>query len=106
MWFFARVPPHMNNKHVLRLEGFFLPRAPFPPANKALFIHMNVVSVDMLDQVVLRGELDAAVFPMAVGLDEVRRLILQVTAVWRLRAFTGDLRLPLYPMCLKRKHFG
>lgn len=49
----AGVSSHVNHEHVLRFEWFFLPRAVLPSANEALFVGVNVVVVDVLDQVVL-----------------------------------------------------
>lgn len=44
----TRVPAHVDNQHVLRLEGLLLPRAGLPAAHKLLLLPVNVLIVDML----------------------------------------------------------
>lgn len=51
--FFTGVPSHVHDQHVLSLEGFFLPRALLPAANKALLVGVYVIVVDMLHEIVL-----------------------------------------------------
>jgi len=53
VWFFTRMPSHMHDQHVLSLEGFFLPRAFLPTANKALLVGVYVIVVDMFHEIIL-----------------------------------------------------
>lgn len=48
VWFFTRVAPHVDNQHVLSLEGSLLPGAAPPPTNKLLLVTVNVIVVDVL----------------------------------------------------------
>ena len=48
MRLFSRVPSHVNHQHVLSFEGFFLPGAILPLADKGLFTITNMVVVQML----------------------------------------------------------
>lgn len=75
MRLFARVPPHVNDEHVLSFEGFFVPGTLLPAADEALLVRVDVIVVDVLDQVVLSGKLLVAVPPVAVGLDKIARLV-------------------------------
>jgi len=43
----------MHDQHVLSLEGFFLPRAFLPTANKALLVGVYVIVVDMFHEIIL-----------------------------------------------------
>jgi hypothetical protein len=43
----------MHDQHILSLEGFFLPRAFLPTANKALLVGMYMIVVDMFHKIVL-----------------------------------------------------
>lgn len=79
--FLPRMPAHVHHQHVLRLERLLLAAALLPPAHERLLVRMDVIVVDVLHQLVLRGELDAALAPMAVRLDEIARLVLQVGGV-------------------------
>ena len=46
--FLPRVPSHVNNEHVLRLEGLLLPRAADPLADERLLVGPDVVHVQVL----------------------------------------------------------
>ena len=80
MRFLARVPAHVDDQHVLGLEGFLFAGAFLPAADETLFVGVDVVVVDVLDQVVLRGEFLVAVAPVAMRLDEIARLVLHRVA--------------------------
>lgn len=73
---FTRVPAHVNDEHVLSLERFLVARTLAPAADKALFVCVDVVVVDVLDEVILSGEFLVAVAPVAVCLDKISRFIL------------------------------
>lgn len=51
--FFSGVPSHMNNKHILGFEWFFLSGALFPSTNKTFLVCMNVIIVDVFHKIVL-----------------------------------------------------
>lgn len=70
----------MHYQHVLSLEGFFLPRAFLPTANKALLVGVYVIVVDMFHEIVLCGKLETAVSPMTIRLDEVTRFVSEIFA--------------------------
>ena len=57
--FFAGVPSHVHDEHVLGLEWLFLPRALLPAADEALLVGVNVIIVDVLHEIVLQGESDS-----------------------------------------------
>lgn len=80
MRFLARVSAHVDDQHVLSFEGFLFAGAFLPAADETLFIGVNVVVVDVLDQVVLRGEFLVAVAPVAMRFDEIARLVLHRVA--------------------------
>ena len=46
--FLSRVAPHVDDEHVLRLEGLLLPRAASPLAHEDLLVHGDVIVVQML----------------------------------------------------------
>jgi hypothetical protein len=48
MWLFSRVPPHVDDEHVLRLEGLLLPAAVLPLADERLLVQADVVVVQVL----------------------------------------------------------
>lgn len=56
--FFAGVPSHVHDQHVLSFERFFLPRAFLPPANEALFVRVDMIVVDVFHKIVLKREDD------------------------------------------------
>lgn len=72
---------HMNDKHVLSLERFFVARTSLPATNKRFFIAMNVIGVDVTDQLILREEFEAAASPMAVCFEENASVIFRVCGV-------------------------
>ena len=72
----ARVPPHVNDEHVLGFERFFVAGTFLPAADEAFLVGVDVVVVDVLDQIVLGGEIFVAVLPVAVGFDEITRFVL------------------------------
>lgn len=80
MGLFTCMPSHVNDKHVLGLEWFFLSGTILPSANKALFVGMNMVIVDVLYEIILSREFETAVSPMAVRLYKISRLVSQVLA--------------------------
>lgn len=49
VWLLTRVPAHVDNQHVLGLEGLLLPGAGLPAAHKLLLLPMDVLIVDMLE---------------------------------------------------------
>jgi hypothetical protein len=61
-----RVPPHVHDEHVLRLERLLLPRAPDPRAYERLLVGPDVVGVQVLDQLILGAHLPVAANPVAV----------------------------------------
>ena len=71
MGLFSRVPPHVYDQHVLRLERLLLPRAVPPLAHKVLLVRPDVVAVQVLHELVLSAELAVAADPVTMGLDEV-----------------------------------
>ena len=48
VWFFTGVSAHVHNQHVLRLEGFFFPRALLPPTDERLLVRLDVILVQVL----------------------------------------------------------
>lgn len=48
MWLLTRVSAHVNNQHVLGLEGLLLSRAGLPAAHELLLLPVDVLIVDML----------------------------------------------------------
>ena len=48
VWFFTGVSAHVHNQHVLRLEGFLLPRALLPPTDERLLVRLDVILVQVL----------------------------------------------------------
>lgn len=51
----TRVPAHVDNQHVLGLEGLLLSRAGLPAAHELLLLPVNVLVVDMLHGGETRG---------------------------------------------------
>lgn len=49
MWLLTRVSAHVNNQHVLGLEGLLLSRAGLPAAHELLLLPVDVFIVDMLE---------------------------------------------------------
>lgn len=72
---FAGMPSHMNDQHVLGFKRFLVARTLFPATDKALLVGVDVVVVDVLDQIVLRGKLFVAIPPVTVRLDKVARFV-------------------------------
>ncbi len=67
-----RVPPHVHDEHVLRLERLLLPGAAAPLADEGLLVGADVVAVQVADEHVLAAEVAAvAAGPVAAGLHEV-----------------------------------
>ena len=48
MWFFTRMPSHMYNQHVLRLEWLLLTDAVRPFTDELLALVVDVIVVDVL----------------------------------------------------------
>ena len=49
MRLFTRMPPHVNDQHVLSLEGLFLPRAAPPLTHERLLVGPDVILVQVLE---------------------------------------------------------
>lgn len=81
MRFFAGMTAHVNNKHVLSLERFFVARTSLPATNKRFLIAMNVIGVDVTDKLILREEFEAATSPMTVCFEENASVIFRVCGV-------------------------
>ena len=64
MWFFASVPSHMYNQHVLGFEGFPFPCAALPVTGKVLAILLDMIIVDMSNKLILCFTLITALFPV------------------------------------------
>ena len=64
MWFFASVPSHMNNQHVLGFKGFPFPSTALPVTGKVLAILLDVIIVDMSNKLILCFTLITALFPV------------------------------------------
>ena len=74
--FLSCMPSHMNYQHVLSFEGLFVTRAFLPATNKTFLIGVNMIVVDMLDKVVLRGKFLITIPPVTMGLDEITWFVL------------------------------
>lgn len=72
---------HVNDKHVLSLERFFVARTSLPATNKRFLIAMNVIGVDVTDKLILREEFEAAASPMTVCFEENASVIFRVCGV-------------------------
>lgn len=61
----TRVPAHVNNQHVLGLEGLLLSGAGLPAAHELLLFSVDVLIVDMLEDGKTRQgrEVSACLFP-------------------------------------------
>lgn len=81
MGLLSSMPSHVHHQHVLCLERFLVPGAVLPPTNERFFVRVNVIVVDVFDQLVLGVELQRAISPMAIGFNEISRLILGVRRV-------------------------
>ena len=64
MWFFASVPSHMYNQHVLGFEGFPFSCTALPVTGKVLAILLDVIIVDMSNKLILCFTLITALFPV------------------------------------------
>lgn len=81
MRFFASVPAHVNDQHVLRFERLFISRACLPPTHKRLFVAVNVIGVNMANEFILREKLETATSPMAIRFEENSAVIFSVCRV-------------------------
>ena len=48
MWFLSGVSPHVDDQHVLRLEGLLLPGAALPLTHEGLLVAADVLIVQVL----------------------------------------------------------
>lgn len=88
MRFFASVTTHVNDQHILSLERFFVPRTSLPATHKRLLVAVNMISVDVTDELILRKEFEATTSPMAVCFEEYASIIFRVCGV-SLNCFTA-----------------
>lgn len=80
---FSCMASHVDNKHVLGLKWLFTTRAIDPATDECFLVALNVIIVNVLNKFVLGNELNATVAPMAIRLNEVARLILNVRCIRR-----------------------
>lgn len=81
VWLLPRVSSHVHDQHILSLEGLLLTRAVLPTTHERLLVGVDVVVVQMLDKVILSIKVLVTLPPVAVSLDEVRRLFLESVLV-------------------------
>lgn len=77
----ASMTAHVNDKHVLSFERFFVARASLPAADKRFLIAVNMIGVDVTDKLILREEFEAAASPMTVRFEENAPVIFCVCGV-------------------------
>lgn len=77
----SRVAAHVHYQHILRLEGFFTPRTALPAADEGFLVALDVIVVDMLNEFILREELNVAIVPVTISLNKITGLILNICCI-------------------------
>jgi hypothetical protein len=83
VWFFSSVAAHVDDQHVLSLEGFLFSAAVNPTADEGFFVGRHVVLIDMRHQFVLSLKIHIATSPATVCLNEVILLVGVLASIWR-----------------------